>query len=858
MRSGVRIKVRPTLFIGCGGAGAEVLIRLRRRILDADWGGNRISSLSRFPVAAFLSVDFDIVGPRARERTQTDLFSNQVIFDPDEVLSGNVYIGEYIQDIKRFPWLNEWLPTNQLKEYLQAVKDALEHYTSIPSTPRFASRLWLFHNADRIRESIRQKYNNLQPNLSNTAGLDALKLDTQRDVRIVIVCTSARGTGPGMFLDMGYLAKSIAPESQVDLVCILGGGFEEHNKELVGSNTYAALMELEYCMQGNRYVNRWTEWGPVVPDGIAPFNEVYLLDTKNMTGQSTGIVGDIYEMVADVFFEDFRGGDFAAVKRSVAVNQMQFKIFPYAPPLGEENGSNHLRYSRAYSSFGQAILETKAQSTLEARIIETSIKMIRAFSRGKQGEKRDTPLTEAVEVIESLEQEWKRLQARNKVCNAMRIDIKEITPVPPLVELAKAGEWAEEALQGLEGSQNVYEMLKTRDGRFEFVSRLIAYARRQLADGIDDDVMFNTLSNLNETQRKEVFKNLLERAMPWLNAKVTGLFSTAYKEDQCRAYIAVKGVERYKRSFGAVLDDVVSSFKEISARCVNFVESGSNGRIICYAEISGIPLDVIEPLKTTWRRSYIEMIRSGWYVTPHNHKDSSRFPHPVVPDAKEISRMKRDLRLFLEAVALGILRRRDDDSKAYEFDVEPSGRVSIGSEGWIRSVGFTEGQYIQIVDEVRRKVDVLTNLQHLSLSVSFSYMAEMTYWRRKLSDPDRTERLISGFGRIQAEALAKDYMIRVIQMMTKESIAEPRRALYENMAVWTVEIPGSREDVDLTEVDPEKNKPKRVVRPEIFTRGWLEKNVPLITSGHCPNQQCGTETSPSDKFCHNCGTKLKG
>ena len=46
------VKLRPTLFVAIGGTGMEVLMRLRRRTLNALWGsGVRVESLADFPVA---------------------------------------------------------------------------------------------------------------------------------------------------------------------------------------------------------------------------------------------------------------------------------------------------------------------------------------------------------------------------------------------------------------------------------------------------------------------------------------------------------------------------------------------------------------------------------------------------------------------------------------------------------------------------------------------------------------------------------------------------------------------------------------------------------------------------------------
>ena len=49
------VKLRPTLFVAIGGTGMEVLMRLRRRTLNALWGsGVRVESLADFPVAQFV------------------------------------------------------------------------------------------------------------------------------------------------------------------------------------------------------------------------------------------------------------------------------------------------------------------------------------------------------------------------------------------------------------------------------------------------------------------------------------------------------------------------------------------------------------------------------------------------------------------------------------------------------------------------------------------------------------------------------------------------------------------------------------------------------------------------------------
>src|ERR1700709_1285665 len=70
------IELRPTLFIGVGGTGMEVLMRVRRQILNTLWGGanqrTRVESLTDFPVAQFIQFDLDTGAIVELNRAQAD------------------------------------------------------------------------------------------------------------------------------------------------------------------------------------------------------------------------------------------------------------------------------------------------------------------------------------------------------------------------------------------------------------------------------------------------------------------------------------------------------------------------------------------------------------------------------------------------------------------------------------------------------------------------------------------------------------------------------------------------------------------------------------------------------------------
>ncbi len=74
-------RVKPTLFIGLGGTGAEVIMRLRRRMVSEFWGKNRVrlDTVSEFPAARFLHIDLDQRAMSGTEQSSdADPLSNAV------------------------------------------------------------------------------------------------------------------------------------------------------------------------------------------------------------------------------------------------------------------------------------------------------------------------------------------------------------------------------------------------------------------------------------------------------------------------------------------------------------------------------------------------------------------------------------------------------------------------------------------------------------------------------------------------------------------------------------------------------------------------------------------------------------
>lgn len=394
------IDLRPTLFIGIGGTGMEVLLRMRRRILNTLWGNVgskvRIDSLTDFPVAQFIQFDLDSGAVIDSGKAQTeDLQFDSIKFTEEEKIVESFSMDKYSSDknaLEKYPHVKEWLPLTPEK-----IRELGIDTNKGAGQMRAVSRLYFFDKYVKIRNKIRDKLKTLKAGLDHSSQLGKLGLKMEASkFRVVVVGSVAGGTGSGAFLDMGWLARWLAgANADVELMLFLPTGYSGANKERTEANGYAALMELESAMRGNNeYVGRWDAYdNPVLSS--APYSEVYLIDSGNVANQHTKNIQDVYHMLADTLFEDFASGDFAKRKRSVAVNQAQHKNFLFHALVPQNRfGQMRLSFSKRYSSLGQSVLDTRQELRRDMRVHLWAGEMLKAFfgvGGGDLGANRATP-----------------------------------------------------------------------------------------------------------------------------------------------------------------------------------------------------------------------------------------------------------------------------------------------------------------------------------------------------------------------------------------------------------------------------------------------------------------------------------
>ena len=337
-----QVKVTPTLIIGVGGTGGDVLLRIRKRFFE------KYGLLENFPIVNYLWIDTDLTEKDVGAR----LFADQVKFTQNEkVMAIIADTARITNDLNQYPYIKSWF-----YEGLNKLGTMTEGAGQI----RAYSRLGFFEHYHTIRQAIQkagERIRNVE-NMKLMLDRHGMEVEGSNRFNVYIVCSVAGGTGSGMFLDVAFLVKDIFAGQPVTSV-----GFLVMPKLFgtevprVFANSYAALKELEHYSFENQFN---VEWPDRMHRNIAPpaFNYCYLVDNMNAAGKTVDSNSKtlIFNMLADNIFKDFSQGEFAGYKRGVRVNLDQFLVDEFAFKHLDEHGRTIIdqKFICRYSSIGLA------------------------------------------------------------------------------------------------------------------------------------------------------------------------------------------------------------------------------------------------------------------------------------------------------------------------------------------------------------------------------------------------------------------------------------------------------------------------------------------------------------------------
>ncbi|NEO55057.1 MAG: hypothetical protein F6K54_19440 [Okeania sp. SIO3B5] len=335
-----RKTIVPTLVIGVGGTGLEVISRLRRLVVES------YGSLENLPVLSFLHIDTD------REyKIQQTRMAGPPLKDIEKYWAHVSYeeATDIVNNLNQFPWYKEWLPTELASQ--PGLLASVEGAKQIRGCGRFA----FFFNYDGIRtatENAKSRTDFHQDLMQNQYGLRVATT-----LNIFIVGSISGGTGSGMLIDLGYSLRRWFAGQQIETTAIIPSpdAFSiAGEKSRVKENGYAALMELNYFSDSRTKFTYSYSRDDRMPDEIAPrtpYDFVYLVGTSNGSRVQLDI-NDMREMCAQNIFLDLVS-NYSPYKRSLRDNIKSF--------VTVDDSSQGQTYPRNFMSFGLATIEIPIQ-----------------------------------------------------------------------------------------------------------------------------------------------------------------------------------------------------------------------------------------------------------------------------------------------------------------------------------------------------------------------------------------------------------------------------------------------------------------------------------------------------------------
>jgi hypothetical protein len=394
--------LRPTLLIGLGGSGKDVLLRVRRLFYER-LGKNPDGTVG-YPVIGYLVLDTDPGSPKLLEGDgPSDFVLHNIQFQRGGAIRefidcslGNQQLEEYSRGGRtQFPHVFSWLQPEATTRFGASIS------AHGAGQNRQIGRLAFFHHfegtSDRkgIRPTLEHRLKQILSAATTTeankwkgAGMEV----AANELDVILVYSLAGGTGAGMFLDMAMLVRDVIANLGLreDLkpylthFAILPEPFLEPTSPLspeekgkIQESAYAALREMEYFsmrleqafdltipppvpagdaapQEPTWYQVQWQRGGPIVKVRSAPWDTCFLVGGSNdLRGPACLSPAEVYQMVAEYIFLDFDPNQFGTRKRMRRPNVAGRVMDQAKDDVLDESGTLYSRFvSRRFSIMG--------------------------------------------------------------------------------------------------------------------------------------------------------------------------------------------------------------------------------------------------------------------------------------------------------------------------------------------------------------------------------------------------------------------------------------------------------------------------------------------------------------------------
>ena len=256
---------QPTLFVGLGGLGIQVLCRLRA--LTASSSG--VDDAADATQMLVFDTDRDELREACSSRWKSPLSSDDTLHLPLRLPKS------YDNSRDIFGWVS--------RRWLYNIPRSLETRGYRP-----LGRVALVDHSRRVFELLDQKL----ARLGSLAGAtDSAEAQRDETVKIVLVTSMGGGTGAGMVLDVANAAKALAHargiKTEVQGVLLCTCFASANSSPLVAANTYSLLTELNHASEcGNEGGKERSNKTSSFESREAPFDSVYCISVRSRSANS--------------------------------------------------------------------------------------------------------------------------------------------------------------------------------------------------------------------------------------------------------------------------------------------------------------------------------------------------------------------------------------------------------------------------------------------------------------------------------------------------------------------------------------------------------------------------------------------
>ncbi|NCJ05596.1 hypothetical protein GS597_03550 [Synechococcales cyanobacterium C] len=360
--------IKRTLCIGLGGTGRDVLMQIRKLIIDQH------GKLSNLPIVSFVHIDTDRgAGGISGLKTGNTYRGENILFHESEKVTASMTsheIDDLIKGLKEKEIYGHHNPYNYIRNWLSPhLLDSISAIEDGASGIRPIGRLAFFYNYGKIQEAIQTAENNT---INHEEFLINQGLIVEPGLNIFVVGSLCGGTGSGMFLDVAYaLRKKYFNNTQLKGYLII-------SPELYGdapsmyANVYAALKELNHYSANNFRACYDPENIVQIDEQRAPFDFAYIISNKNSEDYKILDKNKLNNVIANKIYLDFGHELTPRIKEQESDFLLQMTLLDRHPR----------RNIQKYSTFGLAKIYFPNERIIQAALNQIKHNLIQFWIKG--------------------------------------------------------------------------------------------------------------------------------------------------------------------------------------------------------------------------------------------------------------------------------------------------------------------------------------------------------------------------------------------------------------------------------------------------------------------------------------------